>query len=210
MNDARPLIVAIDGPAGAGKSTIAKGVAAALDIPYLDTGAMYRYVTFVALERELDLDDIDTIHQLCVEVDVSIAHLEPQIRSVEVTAAVSVVAANPGVREVLRDKQREWAAAAGGVMEGRDIGTVVFPDAPVKVFLNASVEERARRRAAEVGRDAKVVEDEMRARDAYDSSRAHAPLTKADDAIEVDTTEMTPTEAIDAIVSLAHEVSHVG
>lgn len=208
-----PLIVAIDGPAGAGKSTIARGVAAELGVPYLDTGAMYRSVTWAALDRGIDITDADKVHHLAATfscritsdaVTVDGVDATAQIRSTEVTAAVSAVSAHLGVREVLRSQQRAWAyAAGGGVMEGRDIGTVVFPDATVKIFLTASIAERARRRALETGEDAAVVEADMRRRDAADSTRTHAPLQRADDAVEVDTTDLSPESAIAAIVDLA-------
>lgn len=208
-----PLIVAIDGPAGAGKSTIARGVAEKLGVPYLDTGAMYRSVTWAALERGIDITDADKVHHLAATFNCRITpdsviiddhDATAGIRSPEVTAAVSAVSAHPGVREVLRAQQRAWAVAAGGgVMEGRDIGTVVFPDATIKIFLTASIAERARRRALESGEDATTVEADMRRRDAADSTRTHAPLQRADDATEVDTTDLSPQEAIDRIVGLA-------
>jgi len=211
----RPMIVAIDGPAGAGKSTIAKSVAVALGIPHLDTGAMYRSVTWAALRDGLDVNDDIHVAELARSFACSISpervvidgvDATAGIRSPEVTANVSAVAANPEVRTILRDRQRAWAiAAGGGVMEGRDIGTVVFPDAAVKVFLTASIEERARRRAVEAGLDYDEVVSDMRRRDEADSTREHAPLVRAEDAIEVDTTDMSPTEAVDAIVALTEQ-----
>lgn len=214
---ARPMVVAIDGPAGAGKSTIAKQVAVALDVPHLDTGAMYRSVTWAAMRAGVAVDDLDGVAELARTIECSITPEQvlidgvdatAGIRSAEVTANVSVVAANPEVRAVLRERQRDWAiSAGGGVMEGRDIGTVVFPDASVKVFLTASIEERARRRTAESGLDYDEVVADMRRRDEADSTREHAPLVRSDDAVEVDTTDMTPSEAVEAIVQLARRAA---
>lgn len=216
--DARPMVVAIDGPAGAGKSTIAKSVAVALGVPHLDTGAMYRSVAWAALRDGVDVDEDDKIAELARTIECSITpdlvlidgtDATAGIRSAEVTANVSAVAANPDVRITLRDRQREWAiASGGGVMEGRDIGTVVFPDAPVKVYLTASIEERARRRTAESGLDYDEVVADMRRRDEADSTREHDPLVRSADAVEVDTTDMTPDEAVAAIVDLAEQAGH--
>lgn len=214
-NTVEPLVVAIDGPAGAGKSTIAKAVAEALELPYLDTGAMYRSVTWAALDAGVDSADTDQVQKIAETFDCRISRdlvtvdgidVTAAIRSPEVTAAVSAYSTNKGVRDVLRERQRQWAfSAGGGVMEGRDIGTVVFPDAPVKIFLTASIAERARRRALETGLDQAEVEADMRRRDEADSTRDVAPLVAAGDAIELDTTAMTPDAVVAAIVELAQK-----
>lgn len=206
------MVVAIDGPAGAGKSTIAKRVALALGIPHLDTGAMYRSVTWAAMRDGVEVDDDRRLAELARTMACSITPTEviidgvdatEGIRSAEVTASVSAVSAHQAVRTILRERQREWAnAAGGGVMEGRDIGTVVFPDALLKVYLTASIEERARRRSAETGLDFDEVVADVRRRDEADSTREHAPLVRAEDAVEVDTTDMTPDQAVEAIVAL--------
>jgi cytidylate kinase len=203
-------VVAIDGPAGAGKSTVARGVADALGLPVLDTGAMYRAVTFAVLERGVDPSDLDTVVAIAGAVTIDVGpptlvdgvDVTAAIRGPEVTATVSIVAANQGVRGVLVGRQREWIAAhGGGVVEGRDIGTVVAPDAPVKVFLIAADDERARRRQRdEAGARRAVDIDGMREslarRDHIDSSREASPLKPADDAVVIDTTGRDPGDVI--------------
>lgn len=210
-------VVAIDGPAGSGKSTVAKLVAARVSLPYLDTGAMYRAVAHAWLQ--MDRGDVIVDQELgalarSIELEMPIdgrvivngEDATDAIRTPEVTRLVSAVAANPEVRDEMRERQRQFAAAAGGgVLEGRDIGTVVFPDALLKIYLTASIAERARRRAAQSGLDAATVEADMRARDKADSEREHAPLAVADDAVEVDTTDMTIDEAIETIANLLSE-----
>jgi cytidylate kinase len=196
-------VVAIDGPSGSGKSTIGRGVATALGLETLDTGAMYRAVTLATLRAGADPRDgvaaADVARRAMVTLRDGVTVLDgddvsTEIRGPEVTAAVSTVAAHPAVRAELVARQRAWVAHHdGGVVEGRDIGSVVFPDAPVKVFLTASDEERARRRQqdeAAAERDVSVadVQAAMAARDAADSGRAASPLTTADGAIVVDTT----------------------
>jgi CMP/dCMP kinase len=204
-------VIAIDGPAGSGKSTVAKRLAKRLGLGYLDTGAMYRAVTFAALRRGIDPADTEPVASLAksVEMGVTDDHVRVdgvdatiEIRGPEVSRAVSIVAANTGVRQELVRRQREWAAErGGGVMEGRDIGTVVFPDAVLKAYLTARPEVRAERRAAEVqDLDYETVATDMARRDALDSGRDADPLRRADDAIEVDTSDLGVDEVVDALV----------
>ncbi|HAN35926.1 MAG: (d)CMP kinase [Ilumatobacteraceae bacterium] len=191
-------VIAIDGPAGAGKSTIARALAARLGLQYLDTGAMYRAVTFAAMRRDLPLGDIAAIGRLAREASLEVSErgvlvegsdVTAAIRTPEVTAAVSRVAANSEVRAEMRARQQQWAAAhGGGVIEGRDIGSVVFPDAELKLYLTASPRTRAQRRVAEAGGDVDEIEAAIAARDHHDSNRADSPLTRADGSIVVDTT----------------------
>jgi cytidylate kinase len=196
-------VVAIDGPSGSGKSTIARGIACALGLAVLDTGAMYRAVAVAALRHGVALDDEQACadlarnHEIAVEAGgttIDGRDVSAEIRGPEATTAVSTVAAHPAVRSVLVAQQRAWVERhGGGVVEGRDIGTVVFPNAPLKVFLTASDEERARRRQQDeaasertVGVDA--VRTDLARRDAHDSRRSVSPLREADDAVVVDTT----------------------
>ena len=205
-------VIAIDGPAGSGKSTVARAVAAQLGLDYLDTGAMYRSVAFAALRRGIDPDDAEQIGWLAGTVEMAIdenrvvvdgVDATIEIRGPEVSRAVSAVAANPAVRREMVRRQREWINArhGHGVVEGRDIGTVVLPDADVKVYLVAAVDERARRRAGEARQmkydvsDADVAADIDR-RDRMDSTRDASPLMKADDAIEIDTTGLTVDDVV--------------
>lgn len=207
----RLRIVAIDGPAGAGKSTIAQALALALDIPYLDTGAMYRMVTYAALRDGVDLQDENTVadvarrmravmsvdRYLVDEVDVT-----EVIRGPQVTEAVSIVAALSAVRNELRTAQRAWVAnSGGGVVEGRDIGTVVFPDATLKVFLTASPAVRAQRRVAQSGGDVLVIEEQIRKRDHLDSTRADSPLRESKDSLFIDTTNLSIDTVVHQITS---------
>ncbi|MFP5308440.1 MAG: ribosome biogenesis GTPase Der [Actinomycetes bacterium] len=212
------LVVAIDGPAGSGKSTVAARVAERLGIEHLDTGAMYRAVTLACLDRGVDLDDGLACAEVARSVEVvrvdGVTYLdgddvEDVIRGEEVTAAVSRVAAHPGVRDAMTPLQRTAAEMAGGVVEGRDIGTVVLPDADLKVFLTASVEERARRRAAQLGVEPETIVDDIRNRDEQDGRREVAPLVPAEDAWELDTTGMTLDEVVDAIVARAEELARI-
>lgn len=217
MSDAHshPTVVAVDGPSGSGKSTVSRGVADALGLHVLDTGAMYRAVTLAMLERGLDPSDekaaASTARDARIDVDDGRVQLDGRdvstaIRGPDVTAAVSTVSAHPGVRKVLVDRQRDWVARhGGGVVEGRDIGTVVFPDAAVKVFLTASDDERARRRqrderAAHRDVDVGEVRDALERRDRLDTTRAMSPLRKADDALLVDTTDRDASDVIAEIV----------
>ena len=198
------MIIAIDGPAGAGKSTVARAAAEALGFRYLDSGAMYRAVALAVNEqggpaadraRELDVDLGERV--LAGGRDVTAA-----IRTPEVSETASKVATDRDVREALVEKQRELIAGGDWVAEGRDIGTVVAPDAELKVFLTASPEERARRRAAELGADPEVVLRDQALRDEQDTSRAHSPLLAADDAVEVDTTGLSVDEVVERIAAL--------
>ncbi len=203
-------VIAIDGPAGSGKSTVARRLADRLGLEYLDTGAMYRAVTFAALRRGIDPADTEPVENLArvVEMEVTAervmvdgADATIEIRGPEVTRAVSLVAANPGVRTELVRRQREWThARGGGVLEGRDIGTVVFPDALLKVYLSARPDVRAERRAAEVtGLDYETVAADMARRDALDQGRETDPLRRADGALELDTSDMTVDEIVDSL-----------
>jgi cytidylate kinase len=205
-------VIAIDGPAGSGKSTIARRLATRLGLEYLDTGAMYRGVTFAALRRGIDpADDADVARivgdiELRVESDrvvVDGVDATIEIRGPEVTRAVSLVAANAGVRTELVRRQREWAAErGGGVLEGRDIGTVVFPDAALKVYLTARPEVRAERRSKEVeDLSYETVAADLARRDALDQGREASPLTEADDALVVDTSELSVDEVVEALAA---------
>ena len=203
-------VIAIDGPAGSGKSTVARAVAARLGLPYLDTGAMYRSVAFAALRRGIDPDDVAVVARLACETDIDVGDTVVvdgvdatiEIRGPEVTRAVSAVAANPDVRREMVARQREWADKhGGGVIEGRDIGSVVFPHAELKVYLTASDEERARRRAKEVADlDYDQVAADIARRDHVDSTRSASPLQIADDAVLIDTTGRTIDEIVDDIL----------
>lgn len=211
-------VIAIDGPAGSGKSTVARALARRLGLEYLDTGAMYRAVTFAALRRGIDPADADIVAKVACEVDLSVEvggvvvdgiDATIEIRGPEVSRAVSIVAANPEVRAEMVRRQRAWAEArGGGVLEGRDIGTVVFPDAELKVYLTAEPAERARRRAEEVSDlDYDTVAADMARRDALDSGRATSPLAEAPDALHLDTTGLAVEEIIDVLV---HRIAEHG
>jgi len=207
-------VVAIDGPSGAGKSTVAQAVAADLHVPVLDTGAMYRAITVAVLDAGVDPADpagcAAVADRAAVDQDGATTRLDgrdvsAEIRTPAVTGVVSAVSAHPAVRRVLVAHQRAWLAAhERGVVEGRDIGTVVFPDAAVKVFLTASESERARRRRDEVSPDQRMTIDEVRAdldrRDRVDTSRAVSPLQPAPDALRIDTTDRTIDEVVREVV----------
>ena len=199
------LVIAIDGPSGSGKSTVARTVAAQLGLPVLDTGAMYRAVTLAVIEADADLTDPEACARIAGATEITVEEgvtmldgrdVSAEIRGPVVTGAVSTVSAHPAVREILVARQRAWVERhRGGVVEGRDIGTVVFPAATVKVFLDASDDERARRRHRdEVAAARPVAVDDVKAaldrRDAIDSGRAVSPLRAADDAILIDTTNL--------------------
>ncbi len=213
--DTNLRVITIDGPGGSGKSTVAKLVAEQTGLPYLDTGAMYRAITFGVLQRAIDPADWETTDSVLPEIDLDLSassvmvdgvDATEAIRGVEVTAHVSAVAANPTVRQVLVELQRQWLhKSGGGVLEGRDIGTVVVPNAALKVYVTASVRERARRRSLETGTDIDEVEADLIRRDQADSERQDSPLRPADDAVTVDTTGYAIAEVVDRIVSLAHE-----
>ncbi|MBL6630640.1 MAG: (d)CMP kinase [Ilumatobacteraceae bacterium] len=215
MVSARAFVVALDGPAGAGKSTVARAVAARLGVEYLDTGAMYRAVTFAVLRRGVSVTDTVEVARLATVIDLDISTTSvvvdgvdatAAIRGREVTDAVSAVAANQAVRTVLVDRQRAWVAArGGGVVEGRDIATVVFPDAALKLFVTASPRVRAERRVAETGGDVAEVEASIIERDRRDSTRESSPLLLADDAIELDTSDLDIDEVVAEVVRLAEE-----
>ena len=210
--DAHRRVIAIDGPAGAGKSTIAKALASRLNMKYLDTGAMYRAVTFEAMLRELDLDDQGAITLMAQECDLHVGldrviingHDATQaIRGTEVTGSVSKVAANSGVRTEMRIRQQEWATFhGGGVIEGRDIATVVFPDAILKVFLTASPEVRAQRRVDQSGGNVAEIAAAIAERDLLDSTRADSPLASSSDSIVVDTSDRAIDDVVDEIENI--------
>lgn len=210
--DAHRRVIAIDGPAGAGKSTIAKALSARLNMKYLDTGAMYRAVTFEAMLRELDLDDQGSITLMAQECDLHVGidrviingHDATQaIRGPEVTGNVSKVAANSGVRTEMRVRQQEWATShGGGVIEGRDIATVVFPDAVLKVFLTASPEVRAQRRVDQSGGNVVEIAAAIAERDLLDSTRVDSPLASSSDSVVVDTSDRAIDDVVDEIEKL--------
>jgi cytidylate kinase len=208
------MVIAIDGPAGAGKSTVARALAERLDFTYLDSGAMYRCVALAALERGVDPDDPAAMGSLAaslaIELDGERVGLEGRdvgaaIREPRVTEAASRVSVHPAVREAMVAEQRRLIAAGRYVAEGRDIGTVVSPGAPLKVFLTASAEERARRRAAQTGEEQAAVLAAQRERDSRDEGREHSALRPAADAVELDTTGLTLDEVVDRVESLARD-----
>ncbi|HCA93563.1 MAG TPA: cytidylate kinase [Cyanobacteria bacterium UBA9226] len=217
----RRPIVAIDGPAGAGKSTVTRRVAQELGLMYLDTGAMYRAITWQVMSAGIKIDDEPAIAQLVSQSEISLTQSDEglqvwingeevtqEIRSLEVTANVSAIAAIPAVRLALVKQQQRWGAKGGIVAEGRDIGTFVFPDAELKIFLTASVEERARRRFLEIKEREESdvtlaqLEEDIHQRDLRDSTRAIAPLRKAEDAIEINTDGMNISEVTQYIINL--------
>jgi CMP/dCMP kinase len=219
------MIIAIDGPAGSGKSTVARGLARRLGFTYLDSGAMYRAVTLGALENGAGLGDGEGLGSLAADLDIELRErgddvqvlldgrdVSEQIRTPAVTGASSEVAAHPQVRRAMLDKQRALIADGDWVVEGRDIGTVVAPDAALKVFLTADPAERARRRAAELRRrgieaEAADVHRAIEQRDLLDSTRSAAPLRQADDAVEIDTTGLYADQVIDRVATLAAQAT---
>jgi CMP/dCMP kinase len=199
------MVIAIDGPAGAGKSSVSRALADALGFTYLNSGAMYRAVGLLTLrEGGAASDHAKSLHiELGERIRVNGQDLTEELRAPDVTEAASRVATNPRVREALVRKQRELVSQGDWVVEGRDIGTVVAPDAALKVFLTASPEERARRRAAELGTDVDTVLRDQALRDAQDESREHSPLRAAEGAVELDTTGLTLDEVVEQIAALA-------
>jgi cytidylate kinase len=205
-------VVAIDGPAGAGKSTIAKELARVLQLPYLDTGAMYRGITCAALRRGVDPGDEAAVAQLAITTILDITNEQlfvdgvdatSDIRGEAVTRAVSAVAANSDVRRELRERQRVWVAErGGGVVEGRDIATVVFPDARLKVYLTASPLVRAQRRVAQIGGDVVQIARDIAERDHKDSTRVDSPLRESENAIVVDTSDRTIGDVVSQIAGI--------
>ena len=220
--------VTLDGPSGTGKSSVARGVAARLGAAYLDTGAMYRAATVAVLDAGADPDDADAVAravaaariEVGTEADAEVVLVDgvdvaSRIRGAEVTRAVSAVSAVPAVRRQLVDQQRALVAGAGAVVvEGRDIGTVVLPDATLKIYLTAAPEARARRRAAQLGisEESGIAElaADLRRRDDFDSSRADSPLRPAADAIVVDSTDLDQQGVVDRVVALAESAVGVG
>ena len=211
----KTLCVAIDGPAGAGKSTVARAVAEKLGVTYIDTGAMYRAVALWALRLGVDLNDLHRLEQLAKEAQIELAagqkvflnneDVTQAIRAPEVSASASKVAACGGVRRAMQRLQRGMASTQSVVMEGRDIGTVVFPDARVKVYLDADPGERARRRAEETGARPSAVAHDMAERDQRDRTRPDAPLTQAPDAEYLDSTGLTLEQVEEAILRLVRK-----
>ncbi|MDQ2678215.1 MAG: (d)CMP kinase [Actinomycetota bacterium] len=211
-------VIAIDGPAGSGKSTVGRLLAQRLDLTYLDTGAMYRAVAFAAIRRGVDPADVEPVAELArgLELDVSDGTVTVdgvdatvEIRGPEVSRAVSLVATNVGVRDEMRTRQRLWAQErGGGVIEGRDIGSVVFPDAVLKVYLTADPEVRARRRAKEMtDMDYDTVAADIARRDAADQGRQESPLVEADGAVNVDTSGLSIDGVVDLLVDLVERRS---
>ncbi len=212
-HDPDVLVIAIDGPAGAGKSTVGRALASRLGLAYLDTGAMYRAMTFATQLCGVPEGDLAGVAEIAPSVTIEVGDdgtvivdgvdATAAIRGREVTDAVSQVAANPAVRTELVQRQRAWVAAhGGGVVEGRDIGSVVFPSAQLKLFVTASPRVRAERRVGEIGGNIDDTEAAIISRDRKDSTRVHSPLTEADDAIVVDTTGMSIDEVVTHVIEL--------
>ncbi|HWX75693.1 MAG TPA: (d)CMP kinase [Solirubrobacteraceae bacterium] len=203
------MLIAIDGPAGSGKSTVARRVAAELGFTYLDSGAMYRCVALLSL-AEPGREPAALARAARIELGERVLldgrDVSAQIRTPEVSEAASVLAADPGVREALVAKQRELLKSGDWVAEGRDIATVVAPDAALKVFLTAAAPERARRRAAELGADPETVLAELTLRDARDSARAHSPLVPAVDSVTIDTSGLDAGQVVGRVLELARGI----
>ncbi|CUT01083.1 cytidylate kinase [Candidatus Kryptobacter tengchongensis] len=220
----KKIIIAIDGPAGSGKSTTARLVAQKLGYIYIDTGAMYRALTLKVIELGINPNDESLITKIAENTKIELLYengnlkvildgkdVSEKIRSPEVTSLVSIVSAHPKLRDIMVKKQRELGRNGGVVMDGRDIGTVVFPDADLKIFMTADVRERAKRRQKELkaqGFDVEIEKliKEIEERDKFDSTREIGPLKKADDAIEIDTTNLTIDEQVEIVLKKAYEL----
>lgn len=219
----KKISIAIDGPAAAGKSTVAKIVAERFSYIYIDTGAMYRAITYKAQLKDINLEDESALNHILQDTTIDLlpgengqlvfldgVNVSEEIRSAKVTNSVSIVAKHKKIREEMVKRQQDFAVNGGVVMDGRDIGTYVLPSAEVKVFLLASVEERAQRRHLEniqkgYPSDLEILKEEIALRDKIDSERDVAPLKKAEDAIEIDTTSLSISDVVDKIVNLALE-----
>lgn len=213
--DMTGYVIAMDGPGGSGKTTVARSIAMQLDLPHLDTGAYYRAATVAVLRAGIDPEDAESVAQLIEGLDLRYEKgrmmldgddVSGEIRSEATTLAVSAVSAIARVRSRLVELQRSWVAEHGdsAVVEGRDIGTVVFPDAPLKLFVTARPEVRAMRRAGEVAGDSDLIRQDLARRDTIDSSRSVAPLQRADDAVEIDTSDLSIDEVISQVLNLVN------
>ena len=211
-------VIAIDGPAGAGKSTVARQVSTATGLRYLDTGAMYRCVALAVRQSSTDANDAEAVGKIAREVSVVIGRdaamlngtdVSAEIRSSEINSIVSIIAAHTPVRDAMREQQRAWIRDhEGGVVEGRDIGTVVFPDAILKIFLTASPEVRAERRVGQNGGDIQAVAASIAERDHLDSTRLDSPLKPSHDSVVVDSSRRTVDEVVAEIVTHFERVDH--
>lgn len=211
-------VIAIDGPAGAGKSTVARQLSTATGLRYLDTGAMYRCVALAVQQTSTDPHDAEAVGRIAREVTVVIERdaaklngvdVSTEIRSSDINGTVSIIAAHTSVRDAMREQQRKWIRDhEGGVVEGRDIGTVVFPDAILKVFLTASPEVRAERRVGQSGGDIRAVAASIAERDHLDSTRLDSPLTPSRDSVVVDSSNRTIEEVVAEIVAHFNSVDH--
>ena len=211
-------VIAIDGPAGAGKSTVARQVSTATGLRYLDTGAMYRCVALAVQQSSTDANDAEAVGKIARDVSVVIGRdaailngtdVSAEIRSSEINSIVSIIAAHTPVRDAMREQQRSWIRDhEGGVVEGRDIGTVVFPDAILKIFLTASPEVRAERRVGQSGGDIQAVTASIAERDHLDSTRLDSPLKPSHDSVVVDSSRRTIEEVVAEIVTHFEKVDH--
>jgi cytidylate kinase len=211
----RPFVITLDGPAASGKSTVGLGAARRLELGYFDTGLLYRALTWLALQHELVRAGGTALSELVADLAIEIdaegnvfrhgRDITPELKQPTVDAAVSRVSAHAEVREAMRPAQRALIHPPGLVMAGRDIGTVIVPEAPLKIWLSASPEVRAQRRASQTGSDYASVLDEMRRRDRHDGSREIAPMMPAPDAVEIDTDGVDPETVVARIVTLARQ-----